>query len=63
MKERKEVVAFISKQLDRCSDVAWDAKEHRTHYGRYELKKLMDFMYEEEPTCEEEFIKGGGHIK
>ena len=63
MKERKEVVKFINKQLDSCSDDAWEAKEHKLHYGRHELKELMDFMYEEEPTCEEEFILGGSHIK
>ena len=53
MKSRKDVAKFISNQFE--SDVYEDLeKGNRFHYGRQELKQLMDYIYNSEPNNEDE---------
>lgn len=53
MKTREEAAKFINKQLsENMTDEAWEAKDHCTHYGRYELRSLMDYIFEGKPSSD-----------
>ena len=56
---RQEVARFIEKQLAECSNETYEAKYHKMHYGVYELKHLMDFIYSGKPSNKEEEIVYG----
>ena len=55
MKERKDAVLLIQKQLNNETD-AYKKKDTLWHYGRQELRELMDFIYGTEPLIDEEKI-------
>jgi hypothetical protein len=57
MKSRVEVAAFINAQLDGAIEREGEAK-HFHHYGRFELRALMDLIYGGEPKSDDEKIKG-----
>lgn len=50
---RAEAVKLILKQLH---DGSGREKAHQWHYGRQELRELMDFIYGQEPQSEAEMI-------
>ena len=53
MKKRSEVVSFVREQLE--SDVPCERDKHdKSHYGYQELRVLLDFIYEGEPSTEDE---------
>ena len=52
MKKREEVVAFIKYQLN-TTDYE-ESKRNAFHYGRQELKSLLDFIYGGEPKKDSE---------
>jgi hypothetical protein len=69
MKTRQEVVAFIQRQLHAEEDTQlavpdrkvanWisgtgDGKKDKWHYGKCELRQLLDFMYSELPAPDDE---------
>lgn len=51
MKTREEVVIAIEDLMEGEDDLElmWRSKHHKSHFGKQELKILMDFIYEEEP--------------
>lgn len=51
---RKETVELIYKQLDMETSAAKNKSHH--HYGKAELRELLDFIYGGPPENEEEFI-------
>lgn len=53
MKAREEVVGFIH---DQFRDDENPVKDGKWHYGRVDLRALMDFIYGSEPNCEAEKI-------
>lgn len=55
MKSRAEAVELIRKQLDHETPEQ-EQGPSLWHYGRFELRLLMDFIYEGEPKTEEEYI-------
>lgn len=59
MKTRKEAVALINKQFDEeklKESGCW-------HYGRVELRALLDLIYEGEPTSDDEKIMQFKNVK
>ena len=54
MKARIQAVEFIVKQLTYETEASSNKSQH--HYGREELKELLDFIYEGKPETEEEKI-------
>lgn len=59
MKTREEAVAFIRSQFDAPVDAGPDRtnltatrrpKGYAWHYGRQELRELLDFIYESPPN-------------
>jgi hypothetical protein len=56
MKTRTEVVTFINNQLNRHDDPL--DKGGKFHYGRQELRELLDFLYGQ-PQSPEEELRGG----
>ena len=54
--QRIDAVKFINNQFDDMSEKI--DKTGYWHYGREELRDLMDFIYEGRPKREEEKIKG-----
>lgn len=53
-KSRAEAVKLINEQID--SPKRRKDKIYRHHYGKQELKQLMDFIYESKPTADSELI-------
>ena len=49
---RRDVVTFARKQLD--SDKCSRPKGHKQHYGKQELRELLDMIYGGPPKTEEE---------
>lgn len=58
MKTRAEVAAFINDQLSRDIPEKGSTKTHH-HYGREELRVLLDYIYQSEPQSDDEKINGG----
>ena len=62
MVDRREAVSLILHQLGQGvdkytrADDGWDSKTQPWHYGRVELRILMDFIYGGPPRDEEEEI-------
>ena len=57
MKSRIDAVKLINNQLeDIMYEIENDPKNGAWHYGRLELKALMDFIYEDMPKNENEEI-------
>lgn len=56
---REEIARFIESQLIKTSAEAFKAKRDKIHYGVYELKQLMDFIYSGKPSAKEEEIVYG----
>lgn len=57
MKTRKEVAAFINKDLGVDKNRAiMKEKGGRWHYGKVELRNLMDFIYSGTPKGKDEEI-------
>jgi hypothetical protein len=54
MKTREEVAGFINSGS--CMKKMWDVK-NMWHFGKADLRVLMDFIYEGEPEKETEKIK------
>lgn len=48
-KPREEVVSFIKEQFIGNEEVE-KRKYNAVHYGKVELRDLLDFIYDEEPT-------------
>lgn len=57
MRSREEAARFIEKQLG-YKYVCALVKTSAWHYGKQELRELMDFIYESYPKTEAEFILG-----
>ena len=55
MRNRAEIARFIELQLDWKTPVD-KIRENKAHYGGFELKELMDFIFEGEPKNESEMI-------
>lgn len=55
MRTRAEAVALIREQLHEDYDPPITEKGC-WHYGRYELRKLLDFIYDGEPKSDNEKI-------
>ena len=54
MKGRAEVARFMEHQFSRKE---WPLdKGSFTHYGRQELRELLDYIYDGKPSCEEEKV-------
>lgn len=53
MKSREDVVAFIEEQFKWDHECSLE-KGHQTHYGRQELRELLDFLYGGPPENEEQ---------
>jgi len=56
---REQVVGFIRNQFSDLDDprISFDEeKNYRYHYGLFELRALMDFIYGGEPKAEEELL-------
>lgn len=54
MKNREETVKFIKDQLNTAEYD--ERKKRRHHYGKWELRDLLDFIYENTPTTSKEKI-------
>ena len=54
MKTRAEAIVLIMKQLD--NDTPASTNKNYYHYGKQELKELMDFIYEGTPVYKDENI-------
>jgi hypothetical protein len=52
IKSRREAARFIEKQLHHGHECKLE-KGSQHHYGKQELRELMDFIYGGEPTDEE----------
>ncbi len=59
MKTREEIARFIESQMDGKIQLA--LKNSHWHYGRVEIRQLMDFIFDGTPTCEKDkvFTMGG----
>ena len=58
MKTRTEIVNFVEKQMNYLTEVSKEKnKNHVSHYGRMELKELMDFIFGQQPMFVNEQIK------
>lgn len=62
MKTRQEAAAFIQRQLDETDLITILGRPKPTayHYGKQELRDLLDFIYEGPPTRPSEGIPGRG---
>ena len=56
MKNRKEVVKFVEMQLMNNHYEPSHNKHGQHHYGRQELRDLMDFIYDSMPGSKEEEV-------
>ena len=56
---REDAARFIEDQLANLTDEAFEAKMKKTHYGAYELRHLMDFIYSGKPSNKKEEIVYG----
>ena len=58
MKTREEVARFVENQFDNFGTYNCPRdKGHAYHYGRQDVKVLLDFIYEGPPITEDEKIK------
>ena len=57
-KKRDLVVAFIKNQMNDTSDEMYERKHEKMHYGACEMRDLLDFLYEGEPTSDDENFDG-----
>jgi len=55
MKTREEVARFVEKQF--LGKYNCTRRKNAHHYGRQEVRELMDFIWGEEPQNEEQKIK------
>lgn len=53
MKTRKEAVAFVKNQLSPSYKNVLP-KPHTHHYGRQELRELLDFLFDGPPQTDEQ---------
>ena len=56
MKSRAEAAALVQRQLENNKR---GLNVYAHHYGRMELRELLDFIYEGEPKSDAERIAGG----
>jgi hypothetical protein len=65
MRPRDEAVAFIEEQLAKDGKHDWPVRDNdythggqvpQWHYGKIELRRLMDFIYGQEPQSDSERI-------
>ena len=52
MKTREDTARYIEGLMYEGTNEAWEAKDHKHHFGWWELRRLMDFMYEGCPNDE-----------
>jgi hypothetical protein len=57
MKTRAEAVALINERLGQSAPPGSEKRAH--HYGKVELRELMDFIYGGPPTQDDERIERG----
>ena len=60
MNPREEAARLIEQQLankTKASDPATNSPKRANHYGLYELRELLDFIYEGPPRSESEKIR------
>lgn len=50
---REATVAFLKQQLEGNEEL-WNKKHRAFHYGKVELRELLDFIYNKEPTSQTE---------
>jgi hypothetical protein len=60
IKTREEVARYIERQFDYKSGYTVSMSKPYNHYGKCELRDLLDFIYGGPPTSPEEFIRGDG---
>ena len=53
MKTREETARFLENLID-ADDI--EVKKQKWHFGKVELRQLMDFIYEEPPRNEAENV-------
>ncbi len=53
MKTREEIARFIESQI---AGELLAAKRSHWHYGRCEIRQLMDFIFDGPPTCEKDKV-------
>ncbi len=61
MKTREEIARFIESQMNGKSQFA--LKNSHWHYGRVEVRQLMDFIFDGPPTCEKDKVFAPGEGK
>jgi hypothetical protein len=57
-KTREEVARYIERQFDYTSGYQVSVRKEEWHYGKCELRDLLDFIFGGPPTSPEEFIRG-----
>ena len=58
MKNREETARFVENQFDNFGTYKCPRdKQYAYHYGRQDVKVLLDFLYEGKPNTEDEKIK------
>jgi hypothetical protein len=60
IKTREEAARYIERQLDYKSGYTVSVTKECWHYGKCELRDLLDFVYDGPPTSPQEFIRGYG---
>lgn len=59
MKTREEVARFVEHQFDSYGGYECKLSEkHCWHYGKQEVRELMDFIFEGAPVSDEQKING-----
>ena len=57
MKTREETARFVENQFDNFGTYKCPPTKAGWHYGRQDVKALLDFIYEGKPNTEVEKIK------
>ena len=60
---REMAVKFIERQLDMDSSYTCRREKPRAvHYGRQELRELLDYIYQERPASDDQVIRGSSNL-
>ena len=65
IRSREEIARYIEAQFSYSKDERWEkmTEKRGVSYGRYELKQLMDFIFDGEPLNESEIINNPSPMK
>ena len=57
LKNRSDVVGFINSQFNyNDNDPVYKSKMGQYHYGKQELRALLDYLYDETPTGKSDLL-------